>query len=295
VIRLQDEIGRFLERLKEKDASPATVTNYGFDLAKFERWYRETTGQEMDLSAVGPLDIAEFRQHLLNRGQKPTSINRALAALSAFFEWAVKEGYARTNPVREVKRVRQVAPAPKSLGRKDMLRLMRAVRAGGNTRDIAIVTLLLHTGLRVAELCSLQTEDLKLGERSGEVRVRYGKGMKERIVPLNATARRALQDWLEERGDAPGPVFTRQKGFTGEGLTPRRVQYMIRDYAIAAGLEGVSPHTLRHTFCKSLVDAGESLDRVAALAGHANLNTTARYTQPTRKDLQKAVDRLAWE
>ncbi|MDI3538246.1 MAG: hypothetical protein PWQ13_269, partial [Bacillota bacterium] len=113
--------------------------------------------------------------------------------------------------------------------------------------------------------------------------------------PLNATARRALQDWLEERGDAPGPVFTRQKGFTGEGLTPRRVQYMIRDYAVAAGLEGVSPHTLRHTFCKSLVDAGESLDRVAALAGHANLNTTARYTQPTRKDLQKAVDRLAWE
>lgn len=88
----------------------------------------------------------------------------------------------RTNSVREVKRVQQMA-APKGFGKKDTLALMRTVRARVNTQDIAIVTLLLHTGLRVAELCTLQTEDLKLGERRGEVRVQYGRGMKVRVVP----------------------------------------------------------------------------------------------------------------
>lgn len=288
-------VARFLEHLREKDAAPATVESYGYDLAKFECWYQETSGREADVSAIGPLDIAEFRQHLLNRAQRPATINRVLAALSAFFEWAAKEGYARTNPARDVKRVRQVKPAPKALERRELLRFVRAVHAGGSARDTAMVTLLLHTGIRVAEVCALTMDDVTLGDRSGSIVVRHGKGMKARTVPLNATARRALRSWLAERGGGPGALFTRKKGLRSKGLGPRAVEYMIKKYALAARLEGVSPHTLRHTFCKSLVDAGESLDRVAALAGHSNLNTTARYTRPTRKDLQKAVELLAWE
>ncbi|WP_192868153.1 site-specific integrase, partial [Calderihabitans maritimus] len=78
-------------------------------------------------------------------------------------------------------------------------------------------------------------------------------------------------------------------------LSPRAIEYLLAKYAYDARLEGVTPHVLRHTFCKSLIDAGESLDRVAVLAGHSNLNTTARYTRPSDKDLQRAVERLAWE
>lgn len=77
-------------------------------------------------------------------------------------------------------------------------------------------------------------------------------------------------------------MFTSQKNGP---LSPRAVEHLLTKYAYAARLEGITPHTLRHTFCKSLIDAGESLDRVAVLAGHSNLNTTARYTQPTEKDL----------
>lgn len=243
---------------------------------------------------IGNLDIVEFRNYLVRQGQKATTINRALAALATFFGWACEQGYAHTNPARDVKKIKEVKPAPRALQRKDLLRLLRAVRAGGKTRDSAMVILLAHTGLRVSELCNLRTEDVTIGERSGELRVRYGKGGKERTVPLNATARRALNAWLQERGAGPGPLFTKVKGNPTEGISTRQVEYLISKYASQAGLE-LTPHTLRHTFSKNLIDAGESLDRVAALVGHTSLNTTARYTQPTKADLQRSVERIDWE
>lgn len=276
----------------EKDASSATVRAYLNDMKKFFRWYHETTGEAPKLDAVGQLDVAEFKRYMLNRNQKPTTINRALVSLSVFFDWAVRQGHAAQNPAGGVKPVPEVRPAPKALGRREQLALMRAVQKGGRLRDIALVTLLLHTGLRVSEVCALTLEDVTLRERSGVLIVRFGKGSKRREIPLNATARKALKEWLDIRGEAPGPLFTSQKNGP---LSPRAVEYLISRYAYEARLEHVTPHTLRHTFCKSLVDTGESLDRVAVLAGHSNLNTTARYTQPTENDLQKAVERLAWE
>lgn len=290
----QQEIREFLAYLQAKDDSPATVRNYNADLKKFMRWYRETTGEEPVPDTIGSLDIVEFRNYLVRQGQKATTINRALATLATFFSWAGEQGYAHTNPARDVRKIKEVKPAPRALQRKDLLRLLRAVRAGGKTRDCAMVILLVHTGLRVAELCNLRAEDVTIAERSGELRVRYGKGGKERAVPLNATARRALNAWLQERGVGPGPLFTKEKGNPAEGISTRQIEYLIRKYALQAGLE-LTPHTLRHTFCKNLIDAGESLDRVAALAGHASLNTTARYTQPTKADLQRSVERIDWE
>jgi len=150
----------------------------------------------------------------------------------------------------------------------------------------------LSTPLRVSELCALDVSDIVLNERSGSVVVRYGKGGKRREIPLNATARRALKAWLKVRGSGPGSLFTSRRG---GGITPRGVEYMVARYAYDARLEDVTPHTLRHTFCKQLVDAGESLDRVAILAGHASLNTTARYTRPTVRDQEAAVGKLEWE
>ena len=126
-----------------------------------------------------------------------------------------------------------------------------------------------------------------IGERSGSVTVRKGKGGKSRTVPLTLTARTALMAWREAAGAALGDrVFP---------IGARAVQKALERYARRAGIEGaVTPHMFRHTFCKILVDAGESLDRVAALAGHSSLNTTARYTKPTAQDLERAVSKLEW-
>jgi integrase/recombinase XerC len=162
-------------------------------------------------------------------------------------------------------------------------------------RDYAIITLLIHAGLRVSEACRIDLDDVTLLERSGSAQL-LGKGNKYREVPLNITARKAINDWLDKRGIVPGPLFTSQK--KGGRLTPKGIQQLITRYAYKAHLpEGikVTPHVLRHTFCKDLIDKDVSIDQIAALAGHHNINTTAKYTVPSQKDLQRAVDKTAWE
>ncbi|MCS5697317.1 tyrosine-type recombinase/integrase, partial [Desulfofundulus thermocisternus] len=111
-----------------------------------------------------------------------------------------------------------------------------------------------------------------------------------REVPLNVTARRIIQEWLTVHPGGDWLFPGRRKGH----ITARTAEKILEKYARLAGVE-VTPHQLRHTFCKMLVDAGESLDRVAVLAGHSNLNTTARYTRPGIQDLEKAVEKLSWE
>ncbi|WP_241755021.1 tyrosine-type recombinase/integrase [Koleobacter methoxysyntrophicus] len=285
-------IPEFEQYLKEKDSRPKTIEAYLADLKKFIKWYQETAGELPEAASVGPLDIAEFKRHLQNKGYKPATVNRILQSLKIFFSWAEEVGVAKDNPAGSIKMIPVVKSAPRSLESKERQALIRAVYRAGKERDIAIVTLLMHTGLRVSELCALTLDDIKLRERSGYLTVRSGKGNKYREVPLNLTARKALKNWLAVRGDDPGPLFP---GKTGRAMSIRNIEYMIEKYAYNARLEDITPHVLRHTFCKALVDAGESLDRVAELAGHSDLNVTARYTRPTRRDLQKSVDKLAWE
>lgn len=279
-------IDDFLNHLKNIDASQATIQSYHSDLKKFKCWF-----PEVSLESIGPLDIAEFKRHLQKRGQKPATINRALATLSTFFDWVVEKGLIDNNPASNVKYVKEVKTAPKSLSRREQMALMRAVNQSGKIRDIAIITFLLHTGLRVSEMCRLTVADITIKERSGSVTV-IGKGNKQRVVPLNVTVRNALVEWLNVRGYEPGPLFISQKGGR---LSTRSVERLVKKYAYHAHLEDVTPHILRHTFCKSLIDAGVSIDRVADLAGHESLDTTARYTRPTQMDLQNAVEKLAWE
>jgi integrase/recombinase XerC len=285
-------VDAFKSYLRQKDASDDTINAYLNDVKKFSRWYSATIGtDDVSLAGIGALDIAEFKRYLQNVGQKPATINRALASLAKLFAWAVETGQVASNPASGIKPVQEVRSAPKALGRLEQLALMRAVQARKKPRDVAIVTLLIHAGLRVSECCGLDMADVVIRDRSGVARV-LGKGNKYRDVPINATARSALRDWLDIRGDAPGPLFTSQK--KGR-ISTRAVEHMVENYSRIAKLEGVTPHSLRHCFCKSLIDSGESIDRVAMLAGHENLNTTARYTRATAEDLQKTVERLAWE
>jgi site-specific recombinase XerD len=128
----------------------------------------------------------------------------------------------------------------------------------------------------VGELCNLTLEDIKLGERSGELVVRSGKGSKYRVVPLNADVRKTLRAYLEDRAKTgTSALFV---GLRGNGLTPQGVEKIVDKYAYKARLEGVTPHTLRHSFAKQTLDSGVNLVAVAALLGHQRLETTAIYT-----------------
>ncbi len=280
----------FLDHLKARGLSVQTVGTYAAAVRAFAKWWEGTGGEAFDPASVSSLDVADYRRHLLNKNRKPATVNLHLDALSSFFAWAVSAGLAPVDPTEGVRRVPGQKSSPRWLARRELGALVRAVQKHGAPRDRALVALLLHAGLRVSEAVSLKVQDAVIRERSGHVAVRRGKGEKYREVPLNATARKMIQEWLDGH---PGGEYL-FPGRNGGPMTPRAVQKRLKELARLAGVE-VTPHKLRHTFCKMLVDAGESLDQVAMLAGHANLNTTARYTRPGVQDLERAVEKLAWE
>ena len=281
-------------RNRPEGISPYTVRGYMTDLKRFAAWFEKTNGEPMHLRDVTPVDVRDYKAYLQTvKKFKPATINRRLAALRAYFYWSIDEGLIKENPVR-VRNVEEPQTAPRSIGEREYHRLLRAVQKGGSKRDIAIIQMLRHTGLRVGELCSLDLEDIVMSERKGKVIVRSGKGRRYREVPLNLDVRRALQEYLsDERPEVDTPnIFIGQRK---NGLTEVAIQDIVRKYAEVAKLEGVTPHVLRHTFAKSLIDKGVDLVTVQQLMGHQRIDSTARYTKPSKRDLEVAVSRLELE
>lgn len=223
-------------------------------------------------------------------------MNRALATIKTAMAWGVEQSRIHSNPAAPVRLVPDSRPGPRALDRRELGALLREARRAGSVRDACLITFLAQTGLRIGEALALTWDDVVLRERSGAVTVRAGKGGRRREVPLTLTARRALTDWqavLQNEGRGSPWIFAGHQATWP--ITARAFEAALGGYSRRAGLERhVTPHALRHTFCKGLVDAGVSLDRVAALAGHASLSTTARYTTPTVADLEQAVEELEW-
>jgi integrase/recombinase XerD len=175
-------------------------------------------------------------------------------------------------------------------------RVLRRVAQSGNRRDHAILMTLRHTGIRVAELCDLRVGDVVTRERSGALTVRAGKGMKQRTVPLNADVRRVIATYLDhERHGAAPDEFLFLSGRTKSRLTEKAVRQVAAKYGYQAMVEDAHPHAFRHSFATELLRKGTSLTAVGALLGHESLQSTARYTQPSAKDLRAAVGTLALE
>lgn len=287
----------FLDSCRARGRALLTVATYRADLNAFGAWYEESTGAAPDPIAITSLDVAEYRSWL-HRRWKPATTNRRLAVVKAAFTWAAGEGLVTASPAAQVRPVAAERPGPRSVDGRTLSALLREAQRAGSARDVALITLLCQTGLRIAEALALRWSDLTIRERSGVVVVRKGKGARYREVPLSLTARRALETWRKTRwpDQTPAqdaPVFPGRAG--AHPLTSRAAQQAFARYVRRAGLQlAVTPHTLRHTFAKRLVDEGVSLDRVAALAGHASLSTTARYTRPTAADLEQAVSKLDW-
>lgn len=284
-------LARFELHLRASDRSENTIEGYLRDLRLFGEPFQSSIGEQMMPEVITPIDVKEYKTNLLQAKQfKPATVNRKLASISAFCEWARKEGLIEANPSEGIGNVQEVELAPRWLTRKEQYALLRAVQKDGNPREKAVIMLLLHTGLRVSEASGLRLSDIEISERKGQVTVRDGKGGKHRVVPLNADVRRALTAYLDMRSDA-----THDYLFVGKQsgrLKPWGIQYVASRYAYLARLDTVAPHTLRHTFAKNLVDAGVSLDRVATLLGHKNLNTTRMYTKPSAADMAQAVEKL---
>jgi integrase/recombinase XerC len=285
------DIEDFVADLRRQESSPATVRNYAADLRAFARWFADSPGEPFAAKAVTPTDLREYKAHLRTVEQRQAAtVNRHLAALRRFFAWAKGTGKIAELPTEQVKGLPAAPRTPKALAKRDVDRLLREAERHGNKRNLAILLTLRHTGLRVGELCNLRLGDVAISERKGEVLVRGGKGNKDRTVPLNNDVRRALAAYREAR-----PTVATDRFFVGQRgapLQPQGVQQVVAKYARRAGLAGITPHVLRHTFAKHVLDAGEDLATVQRLLGHERLETTAIYTQPTARDLEDAVRRL---
>jgi len=289
---IAQQLTAFLADLAREGAAAKTLASYRTDLEHFAGWFAESTGEAFAPAAVTPTDLRDYRARLLTVANRaPATVNRRLAALRRFFRWAKAQKLVAELPTEGVRGVNTPKKAPKSLAKREVDRLVRQAERAGGKRDLAVLELLRHTGIRVGELCALRLGDVAIGERKGSLTVRSGKGGKYRQVPLNADARRALAAYLAVR-----PASAEERLFLGAGarpLGPQGIADLVAKHARRAGLEEVTPHTLRHTFARRLLDEGASLVDVAALLGHEKIETTAVYTQPHPRDLERAVERLA--
>lgn len=275
--------------------SPLTISTYLTAVRKFQAWYVEESGGPLRLKHVLPQDLRDYKIYMQKKAKyKPPTINKHLAGLRSFFDWGIQEELfnGSDNPVK-VANLPQPRSLPRSLDIMSEWRpFRRAVQRYGSKRDIAIIMLFRHAGLRVSELCSLTLADVELSPRKGVVTVRYGKGGSYREVELNKPARKALKNYLAERPQTDAPnLFIGKRG----ALSRFGVWYIIDKYRKLAGLEEATPHMLRHTLGRTLADQGTDLTTIADILGHTNISSTARYTRSSSLDRAKALERQAYE
>jgi integrase/recombinase XerC len=283
-----DPVPAFLQYLAaERGASPHTLRSYAADLAELSQFLRS-----VKVVQVAEADARALRAYLAwlhGRGLAKSSIARKLAAVRSCFRFLARRGHVETNPARQVASPRLPRRLPSFLPKDESKELLDAPveDSAAGRRDRALLELLYASGLRVAECCGLDLEDLD--RRHGTVRV-LGKGGKERVVPVGDAALAALDDYLERErlGAKGGPLFRNPRGGR---LSTRSARNVVRRRARAAGIaRRVTPHTLRHTFATHLLGEGADLRLIQELLGHSRLSTTQRYTHVSPEQLMKVYD-----
>jgi site-specific recombinase XerD len=245
-------------------------------------------------AGIIPRDVQDWKtyQQTVEKAA-PGTINQRLAALSRFFAWAVSEGIAHTDPTVEVTTLRLPQRKPKALNDREVRKLLRVAHERGDLRDYALLEFLIGTGLRVSEFLALQIGDIVIRERSGRVIVRKGKHGVHRVVPLTAHVRKALTAYLKTHPHPDDPQAAFWIGQRGDLQDRSAINRMLEKYALAAGLESFGPHVLRHTFSTRYLKANPGdLRGLAALLGHASLNTVMIYTEPDLDDLASRMERV---
>lgn len=272
-----------------------TIQCYSRDLDHFEKWWGGYQPDEpLTLESILPSDLREYKEFLrtepigkiTKRTRMPASVNSRLACIKSFLSWAGSAGLIPESPMMP-KRVKASAPAYKALPVNDQRKLLRTIEQGGNRRDYALVLTLIDCGLRVSEACALRWRDVELAHGKGDITVWRGKGGKHRVVPIGTRLRSTLRDYRGDKWDPNGCVFPSQRKTP---LTRKGVNHLLEEYGYHARVE-VTPHMLRHSCAKDMLDRGNQVTAVQAILGHESVRTTLGYLTSSPEDLRRAVER----
>lgn len=275
------QLDAFLEYLRDNKASSEhTVTNYAVDLAQYADFIEN---QGLSLQEVTAQSIRAFLRSLSGFGYANSSIARKLSAVKTFELYLLEKKVINSDPAAAVRSPRLAERLPRALSREGIDRLIaEAWKIKPCLRNGTILEVLYGCGVRVAELVSLRWEDVQLEERWIKVR---GKGDKERLVPFGKYAQDALIRWRKECPRESEAVFP---GKNGGAITVRTVHRLVVQAALQAGLEGVTPHSVRHSFATHMLEGGAPLNVLQELLGHENLLTTQKYLKITPGHLRES-------
>jgi site-specific recombinase XerD len=287
----------FKEKMIAEDISDNTIKNYISDIKNFYKWYKEIDFSE-NIEEVTYYHLNAYKDYLIhNQRKKASSINRNIQSLRNFFQFMTGQKYFKKNPSEKIKFLKQTKRRqPQALTKRDIHKLLSVTSHsshGTQKRNYAIIQLLLQTGIRVGEIVNLEIRDLTLYDRSGEIRIVNAKGGKERIIPLNNYARKALRNYFEDKkldtkADKKRAVFLSKQN---KKMTVRAVQKIISNLADKSGIKNMSPHTLRHTFAINYLRSNpECLVELGTLLGHESLDTTSIYTVASKERLANTVE-----
>lgn len=291
---LDDAIARafFVERFDdflalERGASVQTSRAYKLDVARFVT-YAAVKGASSPLD-VGARTLREFVYHLKDLGLAPASIRRNVSAVRTYFKFLLAEGHVVRDPSERLEAPKRWRTLPEVLGVEEVEKLLAAPSLDEPLafRDRAMLELAYGAGLRVSEWISLAVRDVMLQDHL--VRV-FGKGAKERLVPIGRRAIGAIAIYLRElrpsleKGEGKGVLFLNARG---QPLSRMGAWKILRKYVEQSGItKPVSPHTLRHSFATHLLEGGADLRAVQEMLGHVDISTTQIYTHVDREYLR---------
>ena len=285
---LDEVLDRFLNYLAvEKGVSLNTLDAYSGDLNRYLD-YLHKQGIH-DISHTTAIEVLSYLSHEKKRGQSARSMARNMSALKTFYRFLLSENMLLTDPLSNLQnpKIGDKLPNVLSLDEVDKLLDIPNPKTPRGMRDQALLEVLYAAGLRVSELVTLTLNDVNL--QVGYIRV-FGKGSKERIVPIGETAQKKVQSYIETA--RPGIMKGRKSpylfiGNSGKNITRQAFWKMIKRYALLAGInKKISPHVLRHSFATHLLERGADLRSVQSMLGHVNISTTQIYTHVTRERLK---------
>jgi integrase/recombinase XerC len=285
---LAQAIDRYLDSLRQANASPHTLRNYAADLAQFADYFGIVP---QPISAIDALQLREWLGSLYERGLDPISIRRKLASVRSLFKFLLREGTISTNAAKLVRTPKGAKRVPSVPTAEQTGLLIEGV--GADTmdrpypeRDLLLFELLYGCGLRISELVGLDLKDFDMAERWVLVR---GKGRKERQTPYGSKAASALEKYLALRNSSDPALFLNHHGGR---LSDRGARGIVKLYArLLDGDSSLHPHSLRHAYATHLLADGADLRAIQELLGHARLSTTQKYTQVSLVDLMAVYDR----